>query len=151
MYEPDGTTSRRHWMAVLARAGLADLEAILARLPNQPVYTVLRPPEEGAVMIEGRAGGTGRRFNLGEATVTRCAVRTADGLSGISYRLGRDRRAAEVAAVIDALLQRLPDGPALHAREIVSLAARQQAARLLASRKAAATKVEFFTLVRGEA
>jgi alpha-D-ribose 1-methylphosphonate 5-triphosphate synthase subunit PhnG len=67
---------------------------------------------------------------------------------GFSYALGRDGRKARLAAVIDGLLQDEGEaGPLRHG--VTELAARQQAARELASRKAAATKVDFFTLVRG--
>ena len=140
-------TPRQAWMAVLARASHQELQEIIARLPGRPAYTLLRAAESGAIMVRARAGGSGRQFNLGEASVTRCTIRLADGTIGISYALGRDRRRAELAAVLDGLLQ--GDG-ALNQREIVPLAQRQQAQRHLASRKAAATKVDFFTMVRGE-
>ncbi|MBP0575499.1 phosphonate C-P lyase system protein PhnG, partial [Mycobacterium tuberculosis] len=65
---------RRRWMGVLARASRDDLAAALEG-EDCSAEDVVRPPEVGTVMLEGRAGGTGRRFNLGEATVTRCVVR----------------------------------------------------------------------------
>jgi alpha-D-ribose 1-methylphosphonate 5-triphosphate synthase subunit PhnG len=99
-------------------------------------------------MVEGRAGGAGRRFNLGEATVTRCVVRLENGAMGFSYALGRDGRKARLAAILDARLQSEDADGALLAR-VTQLAAAQVAARDLASCKAAATKVDFFTLVRG--
>jgi alpha-D-ribose 1-methylphosphonate 5-triphosphate synthase subunit PhnG len=139
---------RRAWLGVLARSPASALEAIIAALPAPPVYTVLRPPEVGAVMLEGRAGGSGRRFNLGEATVTRCTIRLADGTAGVSYALGRDVRRAEAAAVLDALLQDPQQGPELLRTAITPLARAHADARALASRKAAATKVDFFTMVR---
>lgn len=109
---------------------------------------MLKAPETGTVMVEGRAGGAGRRFNLGEATVTRCVVRLESGAMGFSYALGRDGRKARLAAITDALLQsEIETGPLR--RGVFALAQQQQAARELASRKAAATKVDFFTLVRG--
>lgn len=140
---------RRRWMAVLARSSAADLDAVLAGLDHVPAYTFLRTPEVGAIMLRGRAGGSGQRFNLGEATVTRCTIRFDDGTAGTSYALGRDTRRAEAAAVLDALLQK-PGGEALFEAEIAPLEARQAAVREAASRKAASTKVDFFTLVRGE-
>jgi alpha-D-ribose 1-methylphosphonate 5-triphosphate synthase subunit PhnG len=132
-------------MAVLARASRAEIEALAG--PVLPAHEVMKVPETGTVMVEGRAGGAGRRFNLGEATMTRCIVRLSDGAMGFSYALGRDGRKARLAAIIDARLQRESDGAL---RDGVSrLASAQAAARDLASRKAAATKVDFFTLVRG--
>ncbi|KPF67661.1 hypothetical protein IP69_12450 [Bosea sp. AAP35] len=139
-------SERQGWMAVLSRASRAEIAALLG--PDLPEHEVLKAPEIGTVMVEGRAGGAGRRFNLGEATVTRCVVRLADGLMGFSYALGRDARKARLAAILDARLQAQAPGSALH-QAVGALAARQATARDLASRKAAATKVDFFTLVRG--
>lgn len=139
------TEERKRWMAVLARASRAEIEALAG--PELPAHEVMKAPETGTVMVEGRAGGAGRRFNLGEATMTRCIVRLADGAMGFSYALGRDSRKARLAAILDARLQRESDGAL---RQGVSrLAEAQAAARDLASCKAAATKVDFFTLVRG--
>lgn len=139
-------TPRQRWMAILARASRTEIAALLgAELPR---HDILKAPETGTVMVEGRAGGAGRRFNLGEATVTRCIVRLDDGAMGFSYALGRDARKARLAAILDARLQGEAPDSALH-RAIHDLADRQSAARDLASRKAAATKVDFFTLVRG--
>ena len=56
-------------------------------------------------MVRGRAGGGGAPFNLGEMTATRCTVRTDGGFVGHAYVAGRDERLAELAALVDALLQ----------------------------------------------
>jgi len=139
-------TDRQRWLAILARASRPDIATLLG--PSIPDHEVLKAPETGTVMVEGRAGGAGRRFNLGEATATRCVVRLADGMMGFSYALGRDAGKARLAAILDARLQ--SEGATSPLRRAVDdLAARQSAARELASRKAAATKVDFFTLVRG--
>ena len=140
---------RQAWMAVLARARRVELEHIIERLGGCPGHTLLKPTETGTIMVEGRAGGTGRRFNVGEATMTRCVVRLDSGRIGFSYALGTDREKALLAALLDALLQDPEIGPPLARREIAPMAAGQRAARELALRKAAATKVDFFTLVRG--
>ncbi|MCU4178566.1 phosphonate C-P lyase system protein PhnG [Bosea sp. BH3] len=138
-------TPRQRWMATLARASRAEIEALLGAPPE---HELLKAPETGTVMLEGRAGGAGQRFNLGEATVTRCVVRLSGGRMGFSYALGRDGRKARLAALLDARLQDEAEGSALH-RGVAALAQSQAAARELASRKAAATKVDFFTMVRG--
>ena len=142
---PGETSRRQRWMATLARASRAEIEALLGA---PPAHEVLKAPETGTVMVEGRAGGAGRRFNLGEATVTRCVVRLPNGRMGFSYALGRDHLKARLAALADARLQDENEGGALHGG-VARLAESQAAARELASRKAAATKVDFFTLVRG--
>lgn len=147
MTEP--TAPRARWMGILARATLAELEAAWAGLASQPDYEMLRRPEIGLIMVRGRAGGTGNPFNFGEMTVTRCAVRLADGTVGHCYAAGRDRRKAELAALLDALLQS-GGGAGLDERVIAPIASRQAEDRALVSRKAAATKVDFFTMVRGD-
>lgn len=101
-------------------------------------------------MAQGRAGGSGQRFNLGEITVTRAAVRLECGTVGHAYVAGRDKRKAELAALFDALMQRPEDAPRLRHTLIAPLIAARRAARARTARKAAATRVDFFTLVRGE-
>ena len=96
---------RRHWMSVLARASVADIERRLAACPKLPEHVRLRGPETGLVMTRGRAGGGGAPFNLGEISVTRCTVRTESGLVGHAYVAGRDAGRAELAARVDAGMQ----------------------------------------------
>ena len=139
------TLDRRRWMAVLARAPAEEIAGLLAGLPALPAPERLRAPEPGLVMVRGRAGGDGAPFNLGEMTVTRCAVRLGDAV-GHGYVAGRDKRQAELAALLDAALQDPARRDALLARVIVPLAARQQAAREAEARKAAATRVDFFAM-----
>jgi alpha-D-ribose 1-methylphosphonate 5-triphosphate synthase subunit PhnG len=141
--------ARQHWLAVLARAATTDLENHWADT-DHPAITVLRQPEIGLVMARARAGGSGQRFNLGEVTVTRCSVRTAEGHIGHGYVTGRDKRKAELVASFDALLQASGHHAALMARVIEPLARVQADAKAALASKAAATRVEFFTMVRGE-
>ena len=147
-------TARQHWMAVLARADHADLERAWRTLNPSPKHTWLRNPETGLIMLRGRAGGTGAQFNLGEASVTRCTVRvsTAGGADLLGYAcvLGRDHRLASLAALFDALLQDPSHSPGLQQTLIRKLAATQAGRRREKSLKAAATRVDFYTMVRGE-
>ncbi|OAJ55725.1 phosphonate C-P lyase system protein PhnG [Paraburkholderia ginsengiterrae] len=149
---------RRAWMAVLARTPRADLEAALEHalrdIPT-PTYDWLRPPEIGLAMVRGRVGGSGDPFNLGEATVTRTTLRLretggAAAAVGVACHLGRDRRRAELAALADALLQMPEHHASLHAQLIEPLAARHAVRRAERQQDAAATRVEFFTMVRGD-
>ena len=133
-------------MSVLARAAADELDKCLAANGGIPPYQRLRGPESGLVMVRGRAGGGGGKFNLGEMTVTRCTVRTEAGQVGHAYVAGRDERRAELAAVFDALLQDPARGEALRAGVITKLAAAQAADRADIARKAAATKVQFFAM-----
>ncbi|GLS34940.1 hypothetical protein GCM10010869_05280 [Mesorhizobium tianshanense] len=141
---------RSSWMGVLARSRRQDIEDFWTEHGDYFAVEWLRKPHTGLVMVRGRAGGTGNPFNLGEMTVTRCAVRLANGIVGHGYVQGRDRRHAEFAAILDALLQQSDCRKDLLVRVIEPLRARQAELRVEGSRKAASTKVEFFTLVRGE-
>jgi alpha-D-ribose 1-methylphosphonate 5-triphosphate synthase subunit PhnG len=141
---------RRRWMSALATAAPMSLEAAWERLDPQPEFTHLRKPEVGLVVVRGRAGGSGMRFNLGELPVTRCSVRLEDGTVGHAYVGGRDTRHAELAALFDALLQDERRSPALEAGLIVPLEAFREAGRLAAASRSAPTRVDFFTMVRGE-
>jgi alpha-D-ribose 1-methylphosphonate 5-triphosphate synthase subunit PhnG len=150
-----GPAQRRRWLSVLAKAELEELEAAWKSLDERPGYEWLRRPEVGMTMVRARAGGTGRQFNLGQMTVTRCALRLAGGEAGpdcvgLGYVQGRSKRHAELAAVFDALLQDEARRPALERAVIAPLEAAHAARRDERSRKANATKVNFFTLVRGE-
>jgi alpha-D-ribose 1-methylphosphonate 5-triphosphate synthase subunit PhnG len=137
--------ARRRWMAVLARAD-ADAIDTLLRDVHPPAYTVLRGPEGGLVMVRGRAGGGGSPFNLGEMTVTRCTVRTDTGLIGHAYIAGRDERRAELAALVDAMMQD-PDREAdLDTRIITPLETRQAEHKAANAAKAGATTVQFFAM-----
>ena len=136
-------------MSILAKADFGDLDTLWNNLPSKPAWTVVRPPEICIVMARGRAGGTGQRFNLGEVSVTRCAVQLDYGAIGFGYVMGRNRRHAELAAAVDAMLQTPSRRDALERAIIAPLTLRLDEKRLRRSRKAAATKVEFFTMVRG--
>jgi alpha-D-ribose 1-methylphosphonate 5-triphosphate synthase subunit PhnG len=146
----DSLAARRHWMAVLARARTEELERAFRTLQPVPEYQWLRQPEAGLIMLRGRIGGSGAKFNLGEASLTRCVLRVDSGHTGVSYVLGRDRRHAELAALFDALLQDPDRRDQLDSGVIRALEAAQVQRRDAVSRKAAATKVEFYTLARGD-
>ena len=141
---------RQEWLAVLARASLEELEQGWAGLELRPGYSYLRCPEVGLAMVRARMGGNGRRFNLGEMTVTRCTVSLESGLSGTGYVAGRSPRRAELVAILDALLQDDEHNALIKEKLIRPLAAGQARAREEESRRTAATKVDFFTMVRGE-
>lgn len=142
---PSPQIARQKWMAVLARASVQELADGLAALPALPEAEVLRAPETGLVMVRGRTGGDGDAFNLGEMTVTRCALRLGAHI-GHAYVAGRDHAKARLAALLDAALQDSALHAACMAAVIEPLAAAQQAARAAEARKAAATRVDFFTM-----
>lgn len=140
---------RQRWMSLLACAPADRLAALAGGLGTMPGHDWLRPPETGGVMVRGRMGGTGAPFNLGEMTVTRGSLRLASGEVGHGYVQGRDKAHAERAALIDALMQ-TGRADAVRAAVLVPLQAAADTARTARAARAAATKVDFFTLVRGE-
>jgi alpha-D-ribose 1-methylphosphonate 5-triphosphate synthase subunit PhnG len=146
----DTVRQRQEWMAVLAKASAETIEPLWNSLSEIPRWTCIRPPEVGMVMVRARAGGSGQRFNMGEMTVTRCVVRLDDGEIGHAYVAGRDTRHAELAAVIDALMQQPSHRDAVDRNVVRPLATAQAEARDRNVRRTAATKVDFFTMVRGD-
>jgi len=142
-------SERQHWMGVLARTSSHDLDRLWRTAGIAAEYRHLRPPEVGSVMVRGRTGASGAAFNLGEMTVTRCTLRLADGTVGHGYVQGRGKAHAEQAALVDALMQG-PKAALMRARIISPLAEAEAARRHARAAKAAATKVDFFTMVRGE-
>ena len=136
-------------MRILALSPWADLEAKARPFAAEP-HAVLRTPETGLVMLRGRISGDGTAFNLGEATVTRCSVQTAAGHEGHAYVLGRNHRHAHTAALLDGLMQDETRSQTIATQVIEPLERRIADRCEKAARQAAATRVEFFTLVRGE-
>lgn len=140
---------RRVWMSLLAKAPAERLKALWSDLGAEPEFHWLRAPEIGATMVRGRLGGTGAPFNLGEMTLTRCALQLESGAVGHGYVQGRDKDQARVAALVDALMQ-TEQAEAVRAAVLVPLEAEMASAKETRAAKAAATKVDFFTMVRGE-
>jgi alpha-D-ribose 1-methylphosphonate 5-triphosphate synthase subunit PhnG len=140
---------RRAAMAVLAHSGAAAIAGCL-RTIAVPVHENLREPENGIVMVRGRIGGDGAPFNFGEATVSRAAVRLASGVVGFGYTLGRDRQKARMIALCDALVQSDEFADALEANVLAPLRSAMASERNQRAAETAATRVDFYTLVRGE-
>jgi alpha-D-ribose 1-methylphosphonate 5-triphosphate synthase subunit PhnG len=141
--------ARRAAMAVLAHADSAEIVRHLD-LMALPEHENLREPENGLVMVRGRTGGDGAAFNLGEATVSRAAVRLATGEVGFGYTLGRDRQKARMIALCDAMIQSAGHAEAVEANVLAPLRVIMTAERNRRMAETAATRVDFYTLVRGE-
>jgi alpha-D-ribose 1-methylphosphonate 5-triphosphate synthase subunit PhnG len=140
---------RKAAMAVLAHSDVADIADRLEALAV-PAHEDLREAENGLVMVRGRVGGDGAPFNLGEATVSRAAVRLSTGEVGFGYVLGRDRQKARMIALCDAMVQSTEFADALEARVLAPLRAAMISERNRKAEETAATRVDFYTLVRGE-
>jgi alpha-D-ribose 1-methylphosphonate 5-triphosphate synthase subunit PhnG len=147
--ESQGQIRRKAAMAVLAHSEVTDIAGHLSTI-ELPVHEDLREPENGLVMVRGRVGGDGAPFNLGEATVSRAAVRLSSGEVGFGYTLGRDREKARLIALCDAMVQSPEFGAAVEAQVVAPLRAAMIERRNRKAAETAATRVDFYTLVRGE-
>ena len=141
---------RKRVLDLLARAPLDDLARVWAMLADQPAVTMLRGPETGLVMVRGRIGGGGSPFNLGEATVSRATVRLDNGRVGHGHALGANLKRARLAAVFDALWQDEAHRELVETQLLLPIAARIAEEKRKKSEEVAATRVDFFTMVRGE-
>ena len=149
-YAANDNDARRLWMGVLAKSAEAELVRLWSTLSGLPRWDHLRRPEVGLVMVRGRMGGDGGPFNLGEMTVTRCSVRLENGTVGHAWVAGRSAVHAEMAAVADALMQDPAWNDVVGQKLVAPLHRALADAQEQAGLKAAATRVDFFTMVRGE-
>jgi alpha-D-ribose 1-methylphosphonate 5-triphosphate synthase subunit PhnG len=145
----DENNPRKAWMGLLAKAPEGRVAALLDEAIARPAFTWLRVPEIGSAMVRARVGATGAPFNLGEMTITRCALTLDTGEVGHAYIRGRSKADAEAAALVDALMQ-TDAAPRLSEVLLASLETERATAKAARAAKAAATKVDFFTMARGE-
>jgi alpha-D-ribose 1-methylphosphonate 5-triphosphate synthase subunit PhnG len=143
-------SGRKRVADLLARAKRQELEAAWEALADKPAVQPVRGPETGLVMVRGRMGGGGAPFNLGEITVTRATVRFASGTVGHAQALGTDREKARLSAIVDALWQEAETQPFIEQVLLTPIAARIAGADRRKADETAATRVDFFTMVRGD-
>ena len=142
--------NRKEWITLLGSADPVDLEAAIKELANKVEITHVMKPETGMIMVQAKADGSNGRFNLGEVTVSRCVLEVNNNFMGTSWVMGSDLRHAELAALFDALLQDPDTHDQLATTLIKELKAKQTAKNERLARDASDTRVEFFTLKRGE-
>jgi alpha-D-ribose 1-methylphosphonate 5-triphosphate synthase subunit PhnG len=135
-------------MEILSLSPTGELERIfnIFKLEKDPL--VLRAPESGLIMARGRIAGTGSPFNLGELFLSRTAVSIL-GFVGYGYCLCQSPYHAYLAACLDSLAQN-PSYAELVEKELSLLQLAREKEIEKESRKTDKTKVEFFTLVRGD-
>lgn len=148
--ETDTTQARQRAMRILAESPAEALDAAYAGFAGLPDWRFARRPETGLVMVRGRIGGGGAPFNLGEMSVTRAAVTLGSGETGHAYVAGRNQRKAAIAAVFDALWQNAGLRERIETEIIAPLGTDRAEKDKKAAEEAAATRVDFFTLVRGD-
>jgi alpha-D-ribose 1-methylphosphonate 5-triphosphate synthase subunit PhnG len=133
-------TERRRAAGLLAKASMNELDEAWGKLVQKPDVTPVR----------GRIGGGGTPFNLGEATVTRATVLTASGTAGHAHALGTDKKKVRLAAIFDALWQESATREFVETAVLAPVEARVVAEDKQKAEETAATRVDFFTMVRGE-
>jgi|SRR5476649_869463 len=141
---------RQRWMAVLAASPPARLAALWQALELRAEYQLVRAPEIGLTQLQARMGATGRRFVMGDMTVTRAVIRLENGTYGYSYIAGRDKAHAELCALADGLMQQAAYQERLQRNLIEPLAALRREQQQMRGTEIAASRVDFFTLVRGD-
>jgi len=141
---------RQRWISVLARADFADLQQHWHATGINSKFTPIRPAEIGLSQVQGRIGATGRKFNMGDVTISRAVIQLESGEMGYSYVQGRNKQHAEVAAIIDGLMQTEQHNEQLEHQLIQPLAAIKSAQEQARNNAVSSSKVDFFTLVRGE-
>ena len=144
------SVDRRLWLSVLAKAEEQHLERSWNALSEDVEYVLTRQPEVGTVMVRGRVGGTGPAFNFGETTITRCSAQLSNGNHGFGYVIGRKPRHAELIAVFDALMQDQSWRGKHGATLLEPLIEKQKDSAQAMRAKSEKTRVEFFTLSRGD-
>ena len=140
---------RKSWMSLLATSNKNDLLNLWKQKKINIRYEWLRTPEIGSIMAQGRMGVTGDKFNIGEVTITRCSLKLNCGTIGHSYVQGRSKKKAEISALCDALMQTEMSNE-INKSIIIPLEKIKKNNKDKILSKAEATKVDFFTLVRGE-
>jgi alpha-D-ribose 1-methylphosphonate 5-triphosphate synthase subunit PhnG len=146
----EGMHARRRCANLLAAATRNELQTFWEKLPRQPDVKPVRGPETGLVMVRGRIGGSGSPFNLGEATVTRASISLASGTVGHAQALGTDKEKVRLAACLDALWQEVGSRDLIETELLAQVAQRIMAEDQAKAEETAATRVDFFTMVRGE-
>ncbi len=150
---------RQRWMRAFALSDTKTLEEALRNISPLPHYSYLRKPESGMIMLEGKAGSTGQRFNLGEMLVTRCAIalsiegeteKSPAKYEGHAYVMGNNPRHAAMAAVLDALMQDPKFTDHLEESLVSVIVEKHNKKQEAKAATTAASKVDFLTMVRGE-
>ena len=140
---------RSKWMSILSKSSDKSLANLFQSTEIYSAYKILKKPEIGSVMVRGKIGGTGELFNVGEVTITRCSILLNTGKMGFSYIQGRNKKKAITAAICDALMQ-THLSPQIRNKILIPLIKEEELRKKNIAKKAKATKVDFFTLVRGD-
>lgn len=144
------TQQRQQLLTTLAKSSLSDIKRFWQQSPDEYDYETIREPHTGMVMAVARAESRGEPFNLGEVSVSRCALRLSSGEMGVGYVMGRNCEHALYVAILDALAQNSNQYEVILQQVIKPLQCEIENKRLKQKRETAQTKVDFLTMVRGE-
>ena len=147
--DPDALKeARKQWLQVLVRVPASDLIEASAAFSFDIV--VLKAPEVGLMMTNGRIHSTGQPFHLGEVSLTRCVLKDDLGHLGYGHILGRNKAQSRAIAIFDLALQR-SDSTDQALELLTAWSAEIEEIDAMEAERVEDTRVDFFTMVRGEA
>lgn len=144
----DFLTNRQQWMKLFSLSPECSLAELFQDLDLMPRLRVSLGPETGLITVRGRISNEGDLFNVGDASVTKTEVILDNHIKGLAFTLGASKEKSLHAAGLDAVMQSGPDVPTQ--LRIKKLALELQDSRLKRAAQVTKTKVDFFTMVRGE-
>ena len=141
---------RQNWIRILSGADTSRLILEYKKLAISVPHTTISGPETGLIMVQARADGSGPRFNLGEMSVSKCLLKVDDRYLGYGMVMGSEPEHARLAALFDGLLQH-PDFSSQLKRDLIQkLEQEQKEAEKKMTQETGKSRVEFFTMKRGE-
>jgi len=144
------SAARVAWLGLLAQAPWEELDSLSKSLVADVRFEWLRAPQQGLTLVRARIGNSGDRFNVGEATLTRCTLRLvepgAPPLAGVGYVLGRSAAHAERMAQLDALLQWDATAEALTRDVLAPLEQARSGRHRAEAESTQSSRVQFFVL-----
>lgn len=141
---------RQKNLSVLAKAPFSNMLEYWKGISVDATFNFLKKPEVGMAMVRAQAGGGGENFNMGEMTITRCVVRLDSAEIGYGIVVGRSKQKSELVALIDACWQKKSLKEIIEDKIIKPLYHIQVCKEKNISDNTESSKVNFFTMVRGE-
>lgn len=147
----DINTLRQRAMGVMAKSELKAISDCWQTLNITLDYDTIKPAQVGMAMVRAQAGTEGLVYNQGEMTVTRCVLQEkATQVMGVGYTQGRSKQKATLMAEVDLALQNASHQNDVIEKLVEPLEQAHQRAVAQQNKATDATKVDFFTMVRGE-
>lgn len=146
----DIKVQRQKNLSILAKAPLSNMLEYWEGINIDATFNFLKKPEVGMAMVRAQAGSGGENFNMGEMTMTRCVVRLDSTEIGYGFVAGRSKKKSELVALIDACWQKKSLKNIIEEKIIAPLHCVQISKEKIISENTESSKVNFFTMVRGE-